>query len=334
VGLALVPDYLRHPVGIHHAFVTPADFVNARIRIQPSRVSAALMRALGAVPVGIGNAAIGYATRAGTVDAQEVSLFNSPTPAVLTGNVVLFPKALTLFIRKPVYDRLTDSERRVLKAAAKETVRHAVAHNATDAWGALHYCGGGRRIVLATPAARAALARKAQPVYAWLQRDPQTKSFVERIRALARTTPPDPPLVLPPICRQPANLPQAVGPVRSPAFLNGTYRWVITLADAYKHDPNGPRPGGDTFPIISTAVLRNGTWALAGADHDGGTFTIHGTRLRFDWPRVSSVLIFRFTRDPNGTLHLKPVLPMDSGDQFIWTSKPWRRIGPPTELPR
>jgi hypothetical protein len=44
--------------------------------------------------------------------------------------------------------------------------------------------------------------------------------------------------------------------------------------------------------------------------------------------------VFRFARDPNGTIHLKPVLPMDSGDQFIWASKPWRRIGPPTATAR
>jgi TRAP-type C4-dicarboxylate transport system substrate-binding protein len=335
VGLALVPDYLRHPVGMTRPLAAPDDFAGARIRIQPSRVSAELMRALRAVPVGISNSAIGYAIGARTVDGQEVSMFNSPTPAFLTGNVVLFPKALTLFVRKRVYDRLSDDQRRALQAAAAETVRYAVAHNATEAWKARHggYCSGGRRIVLATPVARAALAREARPVYGWLERDPQTKRLIERIRALARATPPDPPLALPPACTRPARLAQAAGRARSPAFLNGTYRWVITLADARKHDPTAPHPG-DTFPMISTAVLRNGTWAFAGPDHDGGTFTVHGTRLRFVWPRVSSVLVFSFTRDPNGTIRLKPVLPMDAGDQFVWASKPWQRVGPPTTLPQ
>jgi hypothetical protein len=48
------------------------------------------------------------------------------------------------------------------------------------------------------------------------------------------------------------------------------------------------------------------------------------------WPRVASVLNFTFTRDHDGTLHLKPILPMDFGDQFVWAYRPWRRVGPPS----
>jgi hypothetical protein len=44
--------------------------------------------------------------------------------------------------------------------------------------------------------------------------------------------------------------------------------------------------------------------------------------------------VFTFARDGNGTVHLKPVPPMDPGDQFIWAYKPWRRIGPPTQTVR
>ena len=109
---------------------------------------------------------------------------------------------------------------------------------------------------------------------------------------------------------------------------------MITLADAkaYWHAP--PRPGGDTFPIIGTAVLQNGSWNFASPERDEGTYTIRGNRIRFVWPRVASILVFKSGRDQNGTLHLKPILPMDSGDQFIWSSQPWRRIGAPTDTAR
>jgi hypothetical protein len=86
--------------------------------------------------------------------------------------------------------------------------------------------------------------------------------------------------------------------------------------------------------MINTAVLRHGTWRFSGPDHDNGTFTIHGDRLRFDWPRIPSVLVFRYTRDADGTIHLHPVLPMDRGDQFVWSARPWKRLGPPTDLER
>src|SRR5712691_5304670 len=38
VGLALVPDFLRHPIGITRKLTSPTDFAGARIRIQPSQV--------------------------------------------------------------------------------------------------------------------------------------------------------------------------------------------------------------------------------------------------------------------------------------------------------
>ena len=82
------------------------------------------------------------------------------------------------------------------------------------------------------------------------------------------------------------------------------------------------------------AVLRGGKWrfppASKGSDSDRGTYTIRGNRIRFVWPRVASVLNFTFTRDKDGTLHLKPILPMDFGDQFVWAYRPWRRVGPPS----
>lgn len=337
VGLALVPDYLRHPVGMRHELRAPGDYVGKRIRIQPSRVSAAVVRALRAVPTGIGNNAIGYAIGSGRVDGQELSLLNSPAGAIATANVVLFPKALTLFGRRDVYDRLSDVEREALRAAAADLVRHAVAHNITDSVAVRHYCIEGRRIVLATANERAALARESRPVYKWLERDRQTRRFIEQIRKLERTTRPDPPLVLPAACRRrtpAAPSAQAAGPRRSPTMLDGTYRWVITLADAKAHDPTAPHPG-DVFPMVNTAVLRNGKWDVlfAGPEYDTGTFTIRGPTAVFDWPRIPGTLIFRFTRDANGTIHWKPVLPMDPGDQFVWASQPWRRIGPPSALP-
>jgi hypothetical protein len=126
-----------------------------------------------------------------------------------------------------------------------------------------------------------------------------------------------------------------VGARRSPKVLDGTYRWVITLAEAKAKDPTAPHPG-DVYPMINTAVLRGGTWDVlfTGPEHDHGTFAIRGTTAVFDWPRVGYTLTFRFTRDPNGTIRWQPVLPMDQGDEFVWASQPWRRIGPPSALPQ
>lgn len=330
-GLALVPDFLRHPVGMGRAFVTPKDFVGARIRIQPSRVTAAVIRALGARPVAISNDQIGFAIEQKRVDAQEVALLNSPGGSVATENVVFFGKALTLFANHDAYERLTDDQRRVIRDAAVDAVRYALAHHPPDSDLAKGYCYDRRRIVLATPADLAVLIREEQPVYRWLEADAQTKRFIEQIQTWKRKTPPDPTTTsatIPAACRRAQQPAQAVGPAHPTSLLNGTYRWVITKPEGQ------PRPGGDTFPIVGTAILRNGSWRFASPEHDDGTYTIRGDRIRFAWPRVNSILVFQFTREQNGTLHLKPILPMDSGDQFIWSSQPWRRIGPPTDTAR
>jgi TRAP-type C4-dicarboxylate transport system substrate-binding protein len=336
VGLALAPDYLRHPVGMGRGLVTPADFAGARIRIQPSRVTAASIRALGSRPVEISNDDIGLAIHDKRVDAQELSMVNTPGGSVATENVVFFGKAFTLFANRDAYRRLTDDQRRAVREAAADAVRYAVAHHVPDSEIAKGYCFDRRRIVLAKPADLAVLIGKEQSVYRWLEADPQTKRFIEQIRAWKRTTP-DPTTTaasIPAACRRAQQPAQARGAARLASLVDGTYRWVITKADAraYWHQP--PQPGGDTFPIIGTAILRNGSWRFASPERDEGTYTIRGDRLRFVWPRVNSILVFQFTREQDGTLHLKPILPMDMGDQFIWSSQPWRRIGPPTDTAR
>lgn len=338
VGLALVPDFLRHPVGMGRAFVKPADFVGARIRIQPSRVTAATIRALGARPVAISNDDIGLAIDQKRVDAQEVAMLNSPGGSVVTENVVFFGKALTLFANSDRYRSLDDEQRRVIRDAAADALHYALAHHPPDSDLAKGYCYDRRRITFATPADVHVLVEKEQPVYRWLESDPQTKRFIEQIKALKRTTPPDPAATsasIPAACRGSAHVAQAAGAPRPASLVNGTYRWAITREDSVKYWHAPPRPGGDTFPIIGTMTLRDGTWRLGvDSEIDRGTYSVRGDRLRFVWPRVASVLVFRFTRDPNGTLRLKAILPMDSGDQFIWSSQPWRRIGPPTDTAR
>jgi TRAP-type C4-dicarboxylate transport system substrate-binding protein len=333
VGVALVPDYLRHPVGVGRPLVAPADFVGARVRIQPSRVSAALLKALGAIPVAISNSQIGYAIDQKRVDGQELAMLSNPGGSVLAGNVVLFAKALTLFANDDSFGGLAADQQRVLRDAAAATVRHAVARDPTDAEIATHFCFDRRRILLATPAQLATFAREAQPVYRMLEADPQTRRFIQQIQAWKRTTPPDPAMSIPVGCRKGQRPAQTTGRLRAPSLLDGTYRWVLTRDDAHRYWGPQLNPS-DTYPAIGTAILRQGTWNFTGPERDSGTYSIHGNRIRFDWPRVASVLVFTFIRDRDGTLRLKPVLPMDPGDQFVWAYKQWRRIGPPTETAR
>ena len=150
VGVALVPDYLRHPIGMGRPLVSPADFDGARVRIQPSLVTAALMKALGAVPVAISNSQIGYAIGQKRIDGQELRDAQQPRwqrprrqcrALRQSDDAVREPRFVSTARRRTIAQ---------LRDAAAETVRHAVARNPTDAEIATHFCFDRRRIVLAT----------------------------------------------------------------------------------------------------------------------------------------------------------------------------------------
>ena len=70
IGLALVPELLRHPAGFRHPLSSLADFDGARIRALPSRAGDALLRALGATPVHESNRAFATDRRS---DGEETS---------------------------------------------------------------------------------------------------------------------------------------------------------------------------------------------------------------------------------------------------------------------
>jgi hypothetical protein len=181
------------------------------------------------------------------------------------------------------------------------------------------YCDGGRVV----PARRhdlAALTRAAQPVYAELERDAETRALIAAIRELKATTP-VPPVAAPPDCAQETLAAQ--GRRVSPSTLNGTYRWRLTKAGAIAaEDPNDPDIGK-----VMMITLRDGKWQLGGGAT--GTYKTVGNRVVFDWPQIPSTLTFTFERHANGDLDIKPVLPMDRGDRFQWASGPWRHVGPP-----
>jgi TRAP-type C4-dicarboxylate transport system substrate-binding protein len=334
VGLALVPDLLRHPFAWRRPLVSLADYRGARIRDIPSRASDALMKALGATPVHVSNARIGSVRAHRRLDAEEVPFPIAPIGSIATGNITFFGKALTLFIGRPVFETLTKEQRAVLRTAARRTLEHVVASPRSESALARQFCAGGR-IVLATKRDIAQLARAARPVYAELERDPQTKAYIAQIGRLSALTSPPPPLVVPKGCSGRQRPGAADSRPRSPSILNGTYRWVLTEAAARAFGPPATGPG-NVYPLVPTDVLNNGKWELswAGGTPGIGTYKVVGNRVSFYDPRYGTTNTFTFSRDPDGTLHLHAVRPIDRGDEFLLIGGgPWRRIGPARKIP-
>jgi hypothetical protein len=170
-------------------------------------------------------------------------------------------------------------------------------------------------------------------VYAELERNSQTKSFIAKIRRLRATTPAPSALVVPRSCTRLKRPTAAKGKLRSPSILNGTYHVRFTIRDERKFGPPACCHAG-----VETRVLQDGRfeWAI-GESPPGpqGTYLIRGNRITFVGPNAApnGRETFVFALDRDGTLRLKAVGPMDRGDQWVTAGEPWQRVGPPRPIP-
>jgi TRAP-type C4-dicarboxylate transport system substrate-binding protein len=196
LGLGLFPDHLRHPLGYAAPLRSLDDFDGAAIRLVASEATDALVRALGGEPAyGLGGSDLDAAIASGELDGTETSfglaLELAPPGSFLTGNVVLFPRVNALFASEAVASSLSDAQRGILEEAASETFAFASelipTSDAIDA-----FCSGGGQLVGAEPGNLEALERAARPVYRMMEGDPQTASFIERIRELKASSSPTP----------------------------------------------------------------------------------------------------------------------------------------------
>jgi TRAP-type C4-dicarboxylate transport system substrate-binding protein len=321
-GLAVVPESLRNPVGLRRPLVSLASFRGARLIVTPSRATDAALRALGAIPVH----RLGKGQNLAIADGLLESLVSYLGPDIVTGNASMFPALHTLFANPASLRALTDAERAALEQAAARTLAHAVATRRSAQEAIERFCStgrsasatGGGRVVRASRIELAALVRATRAVYSELERDPRTKSLISKIQALKRSLPPAPALRVPRGCSVPRESEPTGG--RAPqatSKLDGTYRWVLTTGN------------------VSTMTLRDRKWQNGeGPDAIEGTYAVTGNRITFIWPSENSVLIFTFSRDRAGTLHLTPTPSVERGDRGVWSSAPWRRIGPPVrEIP-
>jgi TRAP-type C4-dicarboxylate transport system substrate-binding protein len=327
VGLALLPETLRQPFGTR-PFVTLADYAGARVRDMPSSTSDSLFRALGATPVHPRFDQINNEVGQGRIDMAEGGFASHPLLNTFTANVIFFPKLNTIAINARALNRLPGTARAALRAAASATLEHVLVKPPSQREVIANWCGHNTgRVVTATAAQLATLRRAGAPVIAALDRDAQTASLIAAIARLKATTAPDPPAPVPRGCSAFARAaPQRgapAGPAPADHRLDGTYRWVLTKSDARRFGPRGEAANG--YPQVFTERFAGGRWS---GGSDRGTYRIHGDVLVYDWPAVNSVLRFRFTRAADGTLRLRKAGTMNDGDRFVFTSEPWRRVGP------
>ena len=148
VGLTLLPEGLRHPVGFARPLLTPEDFAGARIRAPLSNASYRLLEALAAKPVDISGEEFSQAVAEGEIDGAESGFawgVDLPQPNTFTANVTFFPKVNAIVVNDDTFGDLSDEHREVLREAAAKTLSHTLRNAPSEQERAKVYCAKRRQ---------------------------------------------------------------------------------------------------------------------------------------------------------------------------------------------
>jgi TRAP-type C4-dicarboxylate transport system substrate-binding protein len=330
-GLGVLADGLRQPIAVKHPMLGVADWRGITFGTVTSQGQAQAIRALGATPMEIFRRSRNQALLSGKIGGFEMNLLLyehnvlAPRAPYVTANVTLWPQIDVLMANPGHLAKLTEQQRGWLQQAAQDATSRSAALSDRanrDAQGLKNACQSGARFANASQADLASLRTAFAPVYASLGQDPQTKAFIQRIQALKRSTLAAAPPAIPSGCtgKAPEQPIEQAGTV--PADLNGTYRYLLTKEDAR----NNGDPDLNVFPQVTTVKLQD-SQVQGGCFGQGATYSVTGDRITFDAPEYGYSMTFTFSVDGKGNLHLTPVPPMDKGDAFQCSYKPWTKIG-------
>jgi TRAP-type C4-dicarboxylate transport system substrate-binding protein len=289
VGLGILPGPLRRPLGFGRPLLAASNYQGARIGIRPSRVTADIFRALGAIPDTQTRSSSGMSiTRGLTGFEGPASIIDSGFAipgAILTGNVVFEPRPNVIFMNQRAFGSLTPGERGLLlRAAAK--ARSAGIYQGNDLASVADLCRRGIKIVSASPADLAGLRAAVQPVYRALDANPSAKTFIEEIAAMRQAAGDSASTVT---CPSAA----ATGGISgSAAMLQGTWQVTYTQSElaAAGADPNELGPPLGNFGQL-TLKLSQGHWwwrntggdpaAIPSNKYAYGTYVVTGSKIKF-----------------------------------------------------
>jgi TRAP-type C4-dicarboxylate transport system substrate-binding protein len=328
IGLGVLANGLRKPIGVDGPIVGAADWQGISFGSFGSDGQERAIRALGATPAEVIGPYREEAIADDAIQGFEFSLFNYRDPKwvglapYVTADVNLWPQMDVLIGHPDRLEALTDEQRGWLQRAAEDAARRSAALADSEARSIQIACQSGARFAEASKSDIAALEAAFAPVYAELQRDPATKGYIEQIEALKRSIPVQAAPTIPAGCTGEAPEQPTASGGTAPAFLNGTYRWVLTQADADEvGDPE------TNYPHIITITLEDGHLEGGCFGAGGGTYSVEGDRITFYSVEYDGYTTVTFSVDGKGNLHLTPVLPMDPGSAYACYYKPRTKIG-------
>ena len=348
-GIAVLADGLRKPIAVDEPLLSPDDYDDLEFTALRSTTLADSIRALGAIP----GEALADSRREGLsngdIDGFEQSLVQYGANQIaylapyVTTNVNLWAIPVALIANPAAMEHLTDTQREWIMQAGADAADHSTDLADDEADLVPDLCEAGARFAEASAADLQAMHQAFADVFTTLDRDPQTKEFIEQIEELKEATDPGPALTVPPDCTGPADTQDASAtetttPSDEPAdpavaALNGTYRWTITRADALDHGITADKePNLATFPLVFTMTMKDSTWRRTHRDRhrtwpDGdGSYTIDGDQITFEWPSEGHSQTYTYAVEADGSLNLVPEPPINPSDVFLWSTHAWERV--------
>ena len=266
VGVALLPGPLRRMLGVTRSFVHPADFRGAVVGEQESALTETALRLLGATPRPIAPGS--QLTGLDGLEGNLVTIFANGYMAnsrSVTVTPVLWPRPFALIMNPRAFARLSPNQQAILREAAARISGRYVDQLAADEQSATRQlCRASARLIAAnTPEFRTAFA----PVYAELEQDPRTASYIAQIEAMKRGMPAEPP----PSCGA-----QAASAPRLPTPLDGVWRTTRTPKQG------GPQPEnhGTFIHVFDRGRYAFQQWSARACTWAYGTYTLQGKEIR------------------------------------------------------
>jgi TRAP-type transport system periplasmic protein len=210
-GLGVLADGLRKPIAVRRPLLGPADWRGVTFAAFRSREASEAIRALGARPSDAWGTPLDQGLASGSVGGFEKNLLVYwkktdlwKRARYVTANVNLWPQTLAVIGNPGRLAKLTSQQRAWLTQAVRDAAVRSTGLIDGDAGLLPGLCAGGTRFADASHADLAALWNAFAPVYAQVERDPQTKQFIAEISRLKQHTRPGPALVVPSGCTGPA----------------------------------------------------------------------------------------------------------------------------------
>src|SRR5215470_14336721 len=350
-GLGVLADGLRKPIAVRKPLLGPADWRGVTFAAFRSREASQAIRALGATPSDAWGTPLDRGLVNGTIGGFEKNLLIYrlhpelwKLAGYVTANVSLWPQTLAVIGNPARLARLTSQQRGWLTQAVRDAAASSTGLIDGDARLLPGLCASGTRFADASHADLAALQNALAPVYAQVERDPQTRQFIAEISRLKQHTPPGPALVIPAGCTGPApspapgNGPPGAGTKTTQVTpLDGVWQVSYTRAElvAAHADPSEVVPvnyGSFTLTLHrgNSAFTRPGarpspqTTATYVVRGDTITFYQGQAIWRYRWSVYRQTLTFRKLGGQEPGCSLSVSLGQCEPTGFV--VKPWRRV--------